>query len=435
VDVARPQPSRFAALREPEYRRYFIAVLLAMTADNIEHVISYWVLFQKFHSPALGGFAVIAHWVPYLLFSVSMGALADRCDCRKLVHASQALFMLASVAWAVFFITETLQVWHAAVILVIHGVAGVVGASAIQLILHDMVAVEHLASAIRLNASSRYLSLLLGPALGGGLMLLVGPAWSLLVNVLIYAPLTVFLLRIPYTGRTRGPDHSRPGRAGPVAEALRVLGDVRFDRHIPMLIVLGGAASFFVGNAFQAQMPRYAQDLGADEAGGWYSILLAATAAGAVLGAVLLETVAVLRVTTRASMVCAIAWGGTIGLFPAAQSYGLAVTLLVLAGAFDIAFTSSAQTLVQVHAPPRLRGRVVGVFNTAVLGLRAGSGITVGLLGAVIDVNWSLALSAAAVVVTGISLLAYESTRVDDGRGALRHTDGAEVRSLGSDGG
>ena len=51
-----------------------------MLADNIEHVISYWVMFQKFHSPALGGFAVISHWAPYLLFSVYSGALADRFD-------------------------------------------------------------------------------------------------------------------------------------------------------------------------------------------------------------------------------------------------------------------------------------------------------------------------------------------------------------------
>ena len=54
----------------PAYRRYFVAALLAGMADNIEHVISDWVMFQAFHSPALGGFAVISHWVPFLLFSV-----------------------------------------------------------------------------------------------------------------------------------------------------------------------------------------------------------------------------------------------------------------------------------------------------------------------------------------------------------------------------
>ncbi len=55
-----------------------------MVADNIEHVISYWVIFQAFHSPTLGGFAVISHWLPFLLFSVYTGTLADRFDCRKL---------------------------------------------------------------------------------------------------------------------------------------------------------------------------------------------------------------------------------------------------------------------------------------------------------------------------------------------------------------
>ena len=67
-----------------------------MMADNIEHVITYWVLWQKFHSPALAGFEVISHWVPFLLFSVYFGSLADRYDCRRLIQAAQALFMLVS---------------------------------------------------------------------------------------------------------------------------------------------------------------------------------------------------------------------------------------------------------------------------------------------------------------------------------------------------
>ena len=87
-------PPRFAALRVPAYRRYFAFSLMSMMADNIEHVISYWVMFQTFHSAALGGFAVVSRWVPFLLFSLYTGALADRHDCRSLIQISQALFML-----------------------------------------------------------------------------------------------------------------------------------------------------------------------------------------------------------------------------------------------------------------------------------------------------------------------------------------------------
>ena len=85
-------------------------MLLSATADNIEHVISYWVIFKAFHSPMLAGFAVISHWMPFLLFSVYAGALADRFDCRKLIQMSQGLFALASLAWALLFLTGPARV-------------------------------------------------------------------------------------------------------------------------------------------------------------------------------------------------------------------------------------------------------------------------------------------------------------------------------------
>jgi sugar phosphate permease len=228
------------------------------------------------------------------------------------------------------------------------------------------------------------------------------------------------------------------------------------DPRVVTMIVLGGAASFLVGNAFQAQMPRYAHDLGADGTGLRYSVLLAANAAGAVLGAALLETVNGLRPSARTAIVCAGLWGLTIGLFPAVADYRLATLLLVVAGVFDITFTSMAQTLVQTLAPSHQRGRIVGLFpavadyrlatlllvvagvfditftsmaqtlvqtlapshrrgrivglfNTAVLGLRAGGGVTVGLLGAVTGVHWSLTLSGAAMVAVAAGLLARET--------------------------
>jgi len=399
-----PPGTKFGALHHRDYRRYFVLVLLSATADNIEHVISYWVIFQAFHSPTLAGFAVISHWVPFLLFSVYAGALADRFDCRKLIQISQGLFALASLSWAVLFLTGTLRIWHAAVILLIHGGAGVIGIAASQLIIHDIVGPERLPSAIRLNATSRYLAILLGPAVGGGLMLLLGPGLGLLVNILIYAPFTLFLLRIPYTGHLRDPDRRRAPRFG-LADIPRLLAEARADARIIMMIVLGGTTSFLVGNAFQAQMPEYAHHLGADEAGAWYSVLLAANAVGAIIGAVLLESAPFIRLSARTAIGCAAVWGVLMALFPAAQSYPAAVILPVLAGTFNIAFTSMAQTIIQLLAPPPLRGSMVGLFNTSMLGLRAGSGVTVGMLGALICVQWSLTLSSAAVVLVALGLL------------------------------
>ncbi len=394
----------FAALRVPAYRTYFAFSLLSMVADNIEHVISYWVMFQAFRSPALAGFAVISHWVPFLLFSLHAGALADRYDCRKLIQLSQALYVVASVAWGALFLTGALEMWHAVVILLLHGAAGVLAAPAQQLMIHDMVPADRLPSAIRLFASSRYLSILLGPAIGGGLMLLLGPAWGLLTNALIYLPFSLFLFRAPYTGHGAGEAavHTRPLAADDVREAL---AEARREPRIMTMLVLAGASSFFVGNAFQAQMPEYAHALGADDTGARYAVLLAANAAGAVAGVILLETAALLRPSPRTALVCAALWAVCMGLFPAAQSYPLAVTLLVVGGAFSIAFTSVAQTVVQLLAPARVRGAMVGLFNTAMLGLRAGAGVSVGVLGAFIGVRASLEISSLMVLLVTLALL------------------------------
>ena len=89
----------------PGFAYSCLTFLLTMMADNVEHVISYWVAFQKFHSPALGGFAVVSHWVPYLVFSVPVGALNDRFDSRRLIQIGAVLFMTVSLGWGYFFVT------------------------------------------------------------------------------------------------------------------------------------------------------------------------------------------------------------------------------------------------------------------------------------------------------------------------------------------
>src|ERR1700722_17933025 len=105
-------------MRYPGFRVQFVTFVIAMMADNIEHVISYWVLFQKFHSPALAGFGIVSHWLPVFLCLVGTGARADRIDPRRLIQWGMGLFIVASLGWAYFFVTGTLQMWQAMVILV-----------------------------------------------------------------------------------------------------------------------------------------------------------------------------------------------------------------------------------------------------------------------------------------------------------------------------
>jgi MFS family permease len=85
----------------------------------------------------------------------------------------------------------------------------------------------------------------------------------------------------------------------------------------------------------------------------------------------------------------------------------LSLGLLMCAGMANLAAQSTAQTLVQLLAPSETRGRVVGVYNMASSGLRAGSGLSIGLLGGLIGIHWSLGFSAAFLVVIVVGLIVY----------------------------
>jgi len=404
IDYARSQQS-FAALRNPRFRAYFLIATVAMMADNIEHVISYWVMFQKFHSQALGGFAVLSHWLPFLFFSVYSGALADRFDPRRIIQLGMLFFMIASLGWGYFFITDTLEMWHAMALLVIHGCAGVLWGPASQLLIHDIVGLQQLQSGVRLNATGRWLGLLMGPAVGGAIMLALGPAPAILVNVVFYLPLVLWLWKAPYTPRANKAVPARAANA--IANIISTMRAIAANRTIVSMTLLAGCASLFVGNAYQAQMPEFAHDLGHGAADIAYSMLLAADAAGALIAGFVLESRGLLQARPRTAFILAMLWCCAIGGFAAAASYPLAFGLLFIAGFLQLAFNAMAQTLVQINAPAHIRGRVIGLYNMASLGLRAFSGVTVGLMGSLIGIHWSLALSAIALLAITVSLAAF----------------------------
>lgn len=405
IDAAPPRS--FAALRHAGFRAYFAGTAIAMMADSIEHVISYWMIFQKFQSPALGGFAIIAHWLPLLLFAVWSGALADRFDPRRLGQLGMLLFMGASLGWALLFLTDSLQMWHAVVLLIVHGFAIVFWGPSSQILIHDIVGAGQLQSAVRLNATARYLGLLMGPAIGGGLMLAVGPVYGLLINSLIYLPLLLWLWKAPYGPKFRKGPPPPPRAVRGFADIFATMRDISGNRPIVSMILLSGGAALLVGNAYQAQIPGFARDLGHGDAGLSYSMLLAADAAGALVAGVVLESRGLLQTKPRTAFMLAMLWCCAMAGFAATTSYPLALAILFAAGFLELSFNAMSQTLVQLHAPGAIRGRVIGLFQMSASGLRAFSGLTVGVLGSLIGIHWSLALSALVLLALCAGLLGF----------------------------
>ena len=410
----------FAALRHPGYRMYLLGNAFAMAADSTEHVITYWVAFQKFQSPALAGFAVISHWLPFLLFSAYAGALADRVDPRRLVQIGMVLFMFCSVAWAVLIFTDSLQMWHAAVLLAIHGCAGVFWGPPGQVLIHDIVEAPQLPSAVRLMATSRYMGLLAGPALGAAFLLAFGPFYGLMINAALYAPLLLWLWKAPYGPRFRIGEQPRPRTNRGFADIIETARAISSNRIIVSMVLLAGTASLFISNAYQAQMPEFGRDLGHGDPDVSYSALLGADAAGALTAGLVLESRGLLQPNPRSAFILAMLWCCAIAAFAMSTSYYFALVILFAAGFLELSFYSMAQSLVQLHAPAPIRGRVIGLYSVAALGLRTFSGITIGIAGGFIGIHWSLSLSA-------IVLLVDPRLAVRRSSAPARHTRGQQL--------
>ena len=410
----------FIALRSPSGRAYLGGTALVMMADSIEHVISYWILFEKFHSPVLGGIAVITHWAPFLLLSVYTGALADCFDPRRIIQIGMAFFMLTSLGWAVLFLTDTLTWWNATILLTLHGLAGVFWSPASQLLIHDIVGTAQLQSAIRLLAMARTIGLLAGPAVGGAMLVWLDPATGLFINILIYVPLTWWLWKAPYGPKFREEDpgvYRKPIPSRTFSDYAATIRKIAGNNIIVSMTVLAGLASFFIGVAIQPLMPAFSAHLGAEAARAAaaaaisgdghahgaqmlgastrYSMLMSANAAGAVAAGLILEFRGLLPAEPRTAIILTALWALTLIGFAATSNFLVAVTFLFAAGFLQLTYQAMTQTLVQLNAPPELRGRVIGLYQTSALGMMTFSGFTVGFGASVLGVHWALITSAA----------------------------------------
>jgi len=399
---------RFAALRAPWYKGYLTGSVLMMGGDNLEHAITYWVMWQTFHSPVLAGLAVLTHWLPHLFFAIPLGGLADRFDCRRLIQLSALLFISVSIVWGILFATNSLQPWECVALLLVHGFASAIWKAPDQLMLYDMVGPTDLPSAVRLTATGITLGQLVGPALGALLLFTVGPTIGMFLNVAIYLPFFIYLFVVPITGHVR--DAAR--RAAPHwRDIVSVLRDVPKYPSILVVMILQGAIALFIGVALMPLLPEFGTLLGQSSNGAGYAVLVSSMAAGATAAGITLEAIGRIRASTRLAIAAGIAFAASILVFALSHSYPVSITALIVAGASSLTAASTSQTIVQLEAPAERRGRFVGAAGMTAQGFQAGSGILIGVLAGGLGVAGGVGVAATALLVCAVALLTVVTVR------------------------
>ena len=400
---------RFSALRAPWYKGYLAGGSLGMTGDHVEHVITYWVMWQLFHSPLLAGFAVISHWLPHLLFGVFFGALADRYDCRRIVQFAQGLFIAASLGWGILIITDSLQPWSCVLLLLVHGFASAIWGPAEQMMLYDIAGPNDLPSAIRLMATGLNLGMFVGPLVGAALLFTVGPGPAMFINIALYLPFIIYLWFVPFDGHARRVASERVGLT--MRATMQVLAQIPKYPAILTVFVLQGAVGLLIGTTILPLLPEFGELLGQSNSGLGYGALITAMSIGAVAAGIGLESIGRVRVGTQLAIVSTIVFAASLVVFALSRSLPLSVAMLVLAGAGSLVSSSTSQAVVQLNAPDDSRGRFIGAFSMVGTGVRVGSGVVVGVLGGLVGPAGAIAIDAALLLVIAVMLVMVAARR------------------------
>ena len=384
----------FRSLRNnPNYRLYWCGALTSNVGTWMQTVAQGWLVYQLTGSSFMLGVVGFAQSLPFLLFALYGGVLADRFERRRLMLWTQSGMLVLAFLLAFLTLTGLVTVWHVLVIVFLNGIVNAFNTPVRQSIVSDLVRKEDLANAIAVNSTQFQSSRTLGPALAGALLAAFGPGWCFFLNGVSFLAViwTLVVMDVPPL-----PPRRRPPALQSVHEALLY---VRDEPVIRALLVAAGIPSLF-GMAYMFLLPAFAESvLQAGPAG--LGVLQSAVGIGALAGALTIASLPA-RWRSGATMIGALlVLGASLGAFGASQSFALSVAFLFAVGFGQMVYNNLRMTFVQSLAADEMRGRVLSLLTLATFGLQPLGAVEAGAIASAIGPGWAMLLNGAACLVLG----------------------------------
>ena len=390
-------PTGLRAFRHADFRRFFVAQLVAQIGSWMQTVAQSWLVLQLTSSPLKLGLIGTLQFGPILLFSIVSGALADRLPKRRLLIVTQTVLGCQALALAALVASGHVQYWHVAVLATGVGLANVLDSPARQSFVAEMVGRSDLSSAVSLNSASFNGARIVGPSIGGLLIGAFGVAPAFVANGVGFA----IAIAMMATLRTRGLPQPRSG-AGVGEEILTGIRYVWRKPEMRLALGLCLMVSFCVFN-FTVYVPlvvRTVLGLGAEG----FGFLMASLGVGAVSGALTLGMLGSRRPAWALMFAAAAAaCGGLIGL-SLVRTFWPAVAMLFVTGFFGIVLVVSCNTTMQLASTDVLRGRVMSIYTLVWGGVFPIGAFLVGAMSERWGVQRALATNGT-IGLTGVALL------------------------------
>jgi len=389
ADSRLPQVVR--ALRNPNFRLFWSGNFLSNIGTWMQNVAQGWLVLTLTGSAFWLGVVGFAGSIPFLIFTLFGGVIADRVNKRRLLLVTQSVMMLLAFALAALAWLKIITVWEVVVLSFLNGMAMAMNAPSYQALVPRLVPREDLTNAIALNSAQFNMSRILGPTLGGYAMALVGVAGNFFLNGLSFLAVLWALVYIKYPEQE--PSHY-PGFFSSLREGFAY---VRGNPQMRVLVWMTGVVSF-LAVPFLTFIPYFARiQLGVGETGlGW---LMAASGLGAVCGAVTVAALGKLRHRGRVVTIGGVVFFSAIISFSYSHSFVLSQCVLLFEGYSAILMISSFNVAIQHLASDQMRGRVMSIYATCFLGLPPLGSLLAGELSRHIRTSHALAAMAATAAI------------------------------------
>jgi predicted MFS family arabinose efflux permease len=353
----------FRAFSYRDYRYLWSGAFTSSVGTWMQEVAQNWLILTMTGSTFLLGLDGFLGDVPFLLFSLFGGVLADRMDRRRILFGSQIVQLSSALLLAVLIWQHAIAVWIILTLSFVVGLAQSFGGPAYQALVPTLVDKKDIGNAVTLNSIQFNLARVIGPVLAGIAFYSLGAAACFGLNALSFLPVIAVILTLKRGAFARG-DAPHERVIDSLKTGLRAVRDAGALRGLVGLAFAGSFCSF----PLVLFLPVFALKVFHQDAKG-YSHLLAAFGIGAVLGAVgVAGVVGHVRRQGSVAVVMQLVFGALMVGFALSRQPLLSYALLFCAGAALMVVFAMFMTLVQSHVEDRIRGRVVSVYSLAFRG-------------------------------------------------------------------
>jgi MFS family permease len=383
----------FSSLHIRNYRLYYLGQIISTSGTFMQNVALAWLVLKLTNSGTALGIAAALQYLPILLFGPYGGVIADRFPKRKILFLTQAGAGILALILGALVISKVVQVWMVYLLALALGVIYIFDNPTRQTFYIELVGPEHLRNAVTLYSTLVNLARIIGPAIAGALIAIVGLAPCFIINGLSYLAVIIMLAMMHTDELLLNPP------LAPTNDQLREGFKYVFSTPILASVLLMMAIIGTFTFEFQVSLPLIAQFTFNGDAGS-YAFLSASMGVGAAIGGLFFASRT--GITPYKLINAALFFGLAVlaaAFMPTLWLTGLA---LVAVGVCSINFSSLGNTTLQLSSAPQMRGRVMSFWSIAFLGSTTFGGPLVGWFAGVAGARWGLALGGFAALLAAV---------------------------------